>query len=238
MERVKIPSNIQHRGVGGAPEAKVARLGDRLRAIARANLEQPTDFTRYRALVNAELAKRDIDEPMPLFLTRALDDAVESAEAIQPQFWQNSSSARTKFMIVLFAVTILVPLVLMRNSNVILADATASQFPENQNAIVQIEKFIPKGASIETEANINSSSPMPTRDDFVIAWKSVPIPPEEPRPVTAANSRIVDKDELARLLKRGQYLVSVGNIASARLFLERVAEANDSGAALAQHVAG
>ena len=233
MERVKIPSNIQHRGVGGAPEAKVARLGDRLRAIARANLEQPTDFTRYRALVNAELAKRDIDEPMPLFLTRALDDAVESAEAIQPQFWQNSSSARTKFMIVLFAVTILVPLVLMRNSNVILADATASQFPENQNAIVQIEKFIPKGASIETEANINSSSPMPTRDDFVIAWKSVPIPPEEPRPVTAANSRIVDKDELARLLKRGQYLVSVGNIASARLFLERVAEANDSGAALA-----
>jgi hypothetical protein len=230
MERVELP--IQRSGVGGAPEVKVARLGDRLRAIARANLDQPTDFTRYRALVNAELAKRDIDEPMPLFLTRALDAAVEPAEA--SQFWQNSSSARTKFMIVIFAATILVPLVLMRNYNVILADATASQFPENQNVIAEKPLFTPKGASVETEANINSSSPVPTRDDFVIAWKSaVPIPPEEPRPVMAAHSSIVDKDELARLLKRGQYLISVGNIASARLFLERVAEANDSGAALA-----
>jgi hypothetical protein len=195
-------------------------------------LELPSDFTRHRALINAELAKRDLDEPMPLFLARAPDDAVEPVRAIQPRFWQNSWSARTKFMIVLFAATMLVPFVLMRNSNAILADATASQFHENQSAIIQTKKplFTPERPSVETEAK------MPTRDDFVIDWKSaVPIPSEEPRPARAAQqaSKIMDQEELARLLKRGQYLVSVGDIASGRLFFERGAEANDSGAALA-----
>jgi hypothetical protein len=234
MER----SNIQPRVIGSTPEIKVARLGDRLRAIARANLKEPSDFIRHRALFDAELAKRDLDEPLPLFLARAPDDVVEPPRAIQPRFRQNSRSARTKFMIALFAATMLVPFVLMRNSDAILADATASQFPENQNALMETKKplFTPERASVETEAKINSSSPVPTRDDFVIAWKSaVPIPSEEPRPVMAAQqaSRIMDKEELARLLKRGQYLLSVGNIASGRLFLERVAEANESGAALA-----
>ena len=231
---IKLPSHF-----GGAPDYRVApRPGDRLRALARASFERPSDFSRHHALINAELAKRDLDEPIPLFLARAPDVAVEPARAIQPQFWQNCWSARTKLMIALFAATMLVPFVLMRNSNAILADATASQFPENQNARMETKKsvFTPERASVETEAKINSSSPVQTRDDFVIAWKSaVPIPSEDPRPDMAAQraSRIMDREELARLLKRGQYLVSMGNIAAGRLFLERVAEANDPGAALA-----
>ena len=43
--------------------------------------------------------------------------------------------------------------------------------------------------------------------------------------------RLVDKEELANLLKRGRYLLSIGDIAPARLLLERVANAHEASAA-------
>ncbi|HZE54720.1 MAG TPA: hypothetical protein VE111_15835 [Bradyrhizobium sp.] len=41
----------------------------------------------------------------------------------------------------------------------------------------------------------------------------------------------MDKEELANLLKRRRYLLSIGDIAPARLLLERAAEALDASAA-------
>jgi TPR repeat protein len=43
--------------------------------------------------------------------------------------------------------------------------------------------------------------------------------------------RAIDKEELANLLERGRYLLSVGDISSARLLLERAAEAQEASAA-------
>jgi hypothetical protein len=44
-------------------------------------------------------------------------------------------------------------------------------------------------------------------------------------------ARLIDKEELANLLKRGRYLLSIDDIAPARLLLERAADANEANAA-------
>ena len=56
----------------------------------------------------------------------------------------------------------------------------------------------------------------------------------EPAPVTreAAPVRRIDPDELAALLKRAKSLLSIGDITSARLLLERAADAQEAEAAL------
>jgi hypothetical protein len=60
--------------------------------------------------------------------------------------------------------------------------------------------------------------------------------PEEPTPVPpvlADLPRRIDQAELASLLKRGRDLIDVGDIASARLFLQRAADAREPQAAFA-----
>jgi TPR repeat protein len=44
-------------------------------------------------------------------------------------------------------------------------------------------------------------------------------------------ARLIDKEELANLLKRARYLLSIGDIAPARLLLERAADAHEASAA-------
>ena len=55
-------------------------------------------------------------------------------------------------------------------------------------------------------------------------------PPKTLAP-TQNPARLFDKEELANLLKRGRYLLSIGDIAPARLLLERAADANEANAA-------
>jgi len=55
-------------------------------------------------------------------------------------------------------------------------------------------------------------------------------PPQAPA-ATQNPARVMDKEELAKLLKRGRYLLSIGDIAPARLLLERAADALDASAA-------
>jgi TPR repeat protein len=51
-------------------------------------------------------------------------------------------------------------------------------------------------------------------------------------PVVAPPSRKLDPDELAALMKRAKDLIAIGDIASARLLLERAADAQEASAAL------
>jgi hypothetical protein len=57
-------------------------------------------------------------------------------------------------------------------------------------------------------------------------------PPEIVPPPPAPAARSIDPEELAALLKRAQSMMDIGDIASARLFLERAAGARDAKAAL------
>jgi len=74
----------------------------------------------------------------------------------------------------------------------------------------------------------------PTRDDIALALKAAQqsqvetVPPQ----AAAAPIRRLDADELATLLKRAKGLIAIGDIASARLLLERAADAQEADAAL------
>lgn len=77
----------------------------------------------------------------------------------------------------------------------------------------------------------------PPRDDLTSAYSQTPqtlqtrpLPPDEP-PVTAAPVRRMDRDELTTLMRRAKGLLAAGDIPSARLLLERAANAQDANAA-------
>ncbi len=60
----------------------------------------------------------------------------------------------------------------------------------------------------------------------------VAAPPVAAPPVAASPARKLDADELAALMKRAKGLIAIGDIASARLLLERAADAQEASAAL------
>src|ERR1700676_3930327 len=73
-----------------------------------------------------------------------------------------------------------------------------------------------------------------TPDDTAADTKSVgqgQNPPPQAQAATQSPARFLDKEELASLLERGRYLLSIGDIAPARLLLERAADAHDASAA-------
>jgi TPR repeat protein len=74
----------------------------------------------------------------------------------------------------------------------------------------------------------------PIPEDTAAGTKSIgqgQNPPPQAPAATQSPARVVDKEELANLLKRGRYLLSIGDIAPARLLLERAADASDASAA-------
>jgi hypothetical protein len=84
----------------------------------------------------------------------------------------------------------------------------------------------------------------PTREEITTAYQSAlqsraptaaapaaAVPVAAP-PVAASPARRLDADELATLMKRAKGLIAIGDIASARLLLERAADAQEASAAL------
>jgi hypothetical protein len=84
----------------------------------------------------------------------------------------------------------------------------------------------------------------PTREEITTAYQSAlqsrapaaaaaaaAVPVAAP-PVAASPARRLDADELAALMKRAKGLIAIGDIASARLLLERAADAQEASAAL------
>jgi hypothetical protein len=84
----------------------------------------------------------------------------------------------------------------------------------------------------------------PTREEITTAYQSAlqsrapaaaapaaAVPVAAP-PVAASSARRLDADELATLMKRAKGLIAIGDIASARLLLERAADAQEASAAL------
>jgi hypothetical protein len=73
----------------------------------------------------------------------------------------------------------------------------------------------------------------PTRDDIAIALRAAhQKETDQPAPVVAAPVRRMEADELAALMKRAKGLMEIGDIAPARLLLERAADAQEASAAL------
>jgi hypothetical protein len=90
---------------------------------------------------------------------------------------------------------------------------------------------------------LDAFASLPSREEITAAYQSAmkggqaaavapaaALPP--PQPAAPAGRRSMDPDELAGLLKRAKGMLAVGDIASARLLLERAADAQEAEAAL------
>src|SRR6266436_1805527 len=97
--------------------------------------------------------------------------------------------------------------------------------------------------------NVTTVAVAPTREEITTAYQSalqgrtpsaaapaaalpVAAPPVAAPPVASSPARRLDADELAALMKRAKGLIAIGDIASARLLLERAADAQEASAAL------
>jgi hypothetical protein len=108
-------------------------------------------------------------------------------------------------------------------------------------------------AAVAPAAPTPSGKPMdafaslPSREEITAAYQSAmkggqvaavapaavaPAAQQPPQPAAAPGARRMDPDELAGLLKRARGMLAVGDIASARLLLERAADAGEAEAAL------
>jgi hypothetical protein len=80
------------------------------------------------------------------------------------------------------------------------------------------------------------ASASPSRDEIAVAYqtavKSRVVAIEPAATETPPPTRRIDPDELATLLKRAKGLLAIGDITSARLLLERAADAQEADAAL------
>jgi hypothetical protein len=77
------------------------------------------------------------------------------------------------------------------------------------------------------------ASASPSRDEIAAAYQSaIKTRVVAIEPATREAARRIDPDELAALLKRAKSLLAIGDITSARLLLERAADAQEADAAL------
>ena len=111
------------------------------------------------------------------------------------------------------------------------------QLKKNSVAAVRLVSNPPAPVA-QPAAVIQALSPAPrvtpTRDDIALALRAAhqSLPEAAPPQTAAAPVRRLDPDELANLLKRAKGLIEIGDIAPARLLLERAAEAQEASAAL------
>lgn len=97
-------------------------------------------------------------------------------------------------------------------------------------------------ASMRKPTELAYAAGTPSREEITAAYQSAvksrvvasaePTAPVPAQPATTPGARRLDADELAALLKRAKGMLAIGDIASARLLLERAADAQEAEAAL------
>jgi hypothetical protein len=117
-------------------------------------------------------------------------------------------------------------------------DQSATQAASNPPAVREILlKALARVSDPVTPASVNASAPRlgtPSREDIVSAYHTA-LQSQAPAARTgneaAAPSKTLDAETLAALMTRAKSLLALGDIAAARLLLERAANALDATAA-------
>jgi hypothetical protein len=197
--------------------------------------ESGTEFIPYRPTPSIA-AKRPFfaDDPTSLFLSSRAD------EPKQPGFGKGgrrtviSSPTLKASMLAAGAASIVFTMLSMEKPLALFANAKASLV----SISVAPSSADPSRPAIQSAAPVRDLSPgatgAPTRDEIIAAFKSAHQSQADlPRPPAATPpARRLDADELAGLLKRAKNLIAIGDIMSARLLLERAADAQEASAAL------
>jgi hypothetical protein len=144
------------------------------------------------------------------------------------------------------------PLALFANAKAALNGAAPDQpavpvkAPSEAPAPIRMASAEPTATAIQTTVGARTPSPaatnVPTREEIAAALRNAhqgqpeirqpPAAPVAPVAAAAPTARHLAPDELAALLKRAKGLIQIGDIAPARLLLERAADAQEPSAAL------
>jgi hypothetical protein len=214
--------------------------------------DEPRSDPQHAPHTSAPSTDFSVDDSIPLFLSD-LQDQPDPRE-----FAALAASQRTSVLtravaggLVVSAFAILVAVGVL-NSNVTRVlidearapmggateDQSAMQAASTQPAVRQIPPKDPALVSDPAKlASVNASSPRletPSREDIVSAYRTA-LQSQAPAARTgneaAAPSKTLDAETLAALMTRAKSLLALGDIAAARLLLERAANAEDASAA-------
>lgn len=198
------------------------------------------------------MAKRDyfLPEDIPLFLS---NDAAELRQRgfgnggendfakadVRSQYIKASLLVAAGVAIAIAILSVENPVALFANAKAALIGTQASASPKTVlgPALAAPTAAQPAPAApspVNLTALPQSEQAAPTRDEIALALRAAHQRQMETRPpaVEAPPARRLDAGELATLLKRANGLIAIGDIASARLLLERAADAQEAGAAL------
>jgi TPR repeat protein len=223
--------------------------------------EEDTDthsFTEHRPApyqFARSIANVHSDDSMPLFLSNQLDVS-EQDEYESPwegdQTWTPERKRPTASLRILkmgiyaaAAAAIVAGLFSLDATHAVIVNARASfaGLPSTLLSTSQPDAASRSAAPVQATIGarpVSIAATPPTREEIAAALKSArqenarQVQPEirTPEPVAAPAARRMDPDELAALLKRARGLVATGDIGSARLLLERAADAQEASAAL------
>jgi hypothetical protein len=206
------------------------------------------DFGAYAPTPSMAKRNYSLPEDIPLFLSydsaepkppgfgsggeRDFDRAVVSPRFLKAGIMMASAAA--------LAVAILSvenPVALFASAKASLIGVQSSTTPSAASGPVVAARPVtaqPAPATPSTAAIATLPPAAPTRDEIALALRAAhQIQPEIRQPAAAAPPvRQLDAEELATLLKRARGLIAIGDIASARLLLERAADAQEASAAL------
>ena len=222
---------------------------DERRVIAFDDDPGDTEFPAYGSV--PALASEDYPEDaMPLFLSGDAGEPRQRGFGMGGERIQADATVwRRIFKAGLFSaaaaaiayaiVSVGNPLALFADAKASLPNAAADQSGVVQRsdppaaAAMQLANAGPPAQGLPAAAIVQPAPPAAkvTRDDIALALKAAQqtlgAAPAEPPP-----ARRLDADEVAALLKRAKGLIAIGDIAPARLLLQRAADAQEAGAAL------
>ena len=188
------------------------------------------------------------EDPMPLFLSgddeeprqRGFGTGRETRRntPVVPRILKAGIYAALAAAIAFAIVSVENPLAVFANAKASLIGSADSATPPSQPVAAPRLVSNPAAPVAPPSASVTALAPAarvtPTRDDIALALRAAHqgLPEAAPPQPAAAPVRRLDPDELANLLKRAKGLIEIGDIAPARLLLERAAEAQEASAAL------
>jgi hypothetical protein len=185
---------------------------------------------RHRRSHRAE-ADTGRDEPVPLFLSN------------QPEEYDSDSRRRTSFSPSRILTGILAASVVAMGLALFSVDAARDVFINAKASVMGVSPVQARAAVADKVQPVAHNVPVttpdqPSREQIAAAYQAAiknqivvrETPPDAPP--AAPPARRLDADELATLLKRAKGMLAIGDIASARLLLERAADAQEADAAL------
>jgi hypothetical protein len=195
----------------------------------------PAANPRGRLEIESDPSLED-EEPFPLFLYSHDEPQPAVFEKPSGEGMFSSRAFRLGLLMAFAAAAVVAILALVRLFTIISSEKTS----QAGAAAAPPSLVLVNNSPIGTAASLPDASSAPSREYIAAAFDSVrqsqteirqpgatPPPPRQPAP-----PRQMDPAEIATMMKRARSLIAIGDIAAARLLLERAADAQEPSAAL------